>query len=436
MVALRFPRHGAAAAALCTLFLVPPVPVGAAPVSAVLASEQGRGLVPAPGLERLLAAAQAQNPQLLAARGSAEALAEDYAASRQARLPSIGLSSTTTLGEPSTSLTVTQPLFTSGRISAEISVAEQRAALGETEVAATGQELSLALVDAWAETARQYALAGIHRETLDALAGYQAMMERRVAQAVSSESELALVTSRVLATEAELARAQRMVQIGRQQLSALARRPVSVPADLAFDAGTLGSADTDSLLASEAAVEAAVEASPAVDRARQAVAVAEAETRSARAGRGIEVLARLEQRLTGPDELGDETVGYLALQFAPGPGLSAFSRVRSARAQEGAARYRLDNARDEVRTSLLQARDRVRLELERADKLAANAEALEGLLASYERQFAAGTKSWLEVLNTLREVAGSRQGEVIARLDAVAAWYRLRSWLAADGAAL
>lgn len=407
-----------------------PVAQGGEAVSAVLASEQAVSAAPAPGLERLLTAAARQNPLVLAARGNAEALAEDYRASRAGRLPSLGMSSTTTLGEPATTLTLSQPLFSSGRISAEIDAAEQRAALGESDVAAQVQELSLQLVDAWAETARQQAMGAVHRETLDALRDYRAMMERRVARAVSSQSELALVDSRVLSAEAELARSDRMLRIGQQQLESLARQPVALPGDLAFDVGLLSARSS---LAGPEAVAAAVESAPGVVRARQALAVAEAQTRVVKAGRGVEVIGRIEQRLTGPDELGDETVGYVALQFAPGPGLSTFSRTRAARAEEGAARYRLDGAREEARTALVQARERLVLELDRAEKLARNAATLRELLASYERQFAAGTKSWLELLNTLREVAASRQGEVSARVDAVAAHYRLGLYLRPTG---
>lgn len=420
---------GAASAAFLMVIPVSPAAVGApAPAagSVVLASEQAAVTVPAAGLERLLEAAARQNPLVLAARGNAEALVEDYRTSRASRLPSFGISSNTTLGEPATTLTLSQPLFSSGRISAEIAAAEERASLGESDVAVQLQELLLQLVDVWAESARQHAVIAVHREALTALRDYRAMMERRVAQAVSARSELALIESRIISVETELARSEQMLRIGRRQLEVLTRSPVLVPGDLVFAAEPIASGPLP--MAAEA-INVAVEQAPTVNRARQALALAEAQTRIVKAGRGIELIGRLEHRLTGPDDLGEETVAYLALQFAPGPGLSAWSRSRSARAEEGAARYRLDNAREEVRTSLLQGAERVSLELDRADKLARNADSLRALLASYERQFAAGTKSWLEVLNTLREVAGSRQGEVIAQVDAIAAWYRLRLYL-------
>ncbi|RJY10074.1 TolC family protein [Aurantiacibacter aquimixticola] len=53
------------------------------------------------------------------------------------------------------------------------------------------------------------------------------------------------------------------------------------------------------------------------------------------------------------------------------------------------------------------------------------ADAVEAIIASYQRQFIAGRRSWLDVMNAVREAANARLSESDARVGAAAATARI-----------
>jgi adhesin transport system outer membrane protein len=98
----------------------------------------------------------------------------------------------------------------------------------------------------------------------------------------------------------------------------------------------------------------------------------------------------------------------LVLQFTPDPGLASYSAYQAATARIDSALAQLQADENEVR---LHARthwsDYAATRLQ-ADELEPQAKGLETASASYMRQFEAGRKSWLEVLNTHRETVDAK----------------------------
>ena len=105
--------------------------------------------------------------------------------------------------------------------------------------------------------------------------------------------------------------------------------------------------------------------------------------------------------LGNTDSINTPSRTYLALQFSPGPGLSA----RSAAA---AARSRLENSQQNAVVYERQLAQQVRTSLADLEALAQQLEptqlmvnATEDVVASYLRQYQIGKKNWLDVLNAV-----------------------------------
>ncbi|HYY62153.1 MAG TPA: TolC family protein, partial [Burkholderiales bacterium] len=98
----------------------------------------------------------------------------------------------------------------------------------------------------------------------------------------------------------------------------------------------------------------------------------------------------------------------IVLQFSPDAGLASYSGAQ-------AAASRIDSARAQLAADENDARTRARADWaahlssrRQVAELEPQAEALDASMASFRRQFEAGRKSWLELLNTQREVVDSR----------------------------
>ena len=114
------------------------------------------------------------------------------------------------------------------------------------------------------------------------------------------------------------------------------------------------------------------------------------------------------------------------LQYSFGSGLSSLSRVDAARAQAEGAQLSLDAAREDIRAS-------VRTDLETRDAASRLVESLrlnlmlqEETFGSYNRLFLAGKRSWLDVLNVVREVTENERALADAEVQYLVSSYRLQ----------
>lgn len=298
-------------------------------------------------------------------------------------------------------LRLQQPLWNGGRLAAGVARAEAGVAAGQATLDEVRLQLALRVVQAYGDWLGAHLKTLANERSQAAHQGLQVRVQRRIEQGVSAESDGVLAVQRLQALGADLAlsRSQQAIALARLgQLIGQAPDVAALVADQALP-GPL-SADLTELLAQ------ARTASPALQKARaqtQALAAALAERRAEWAP---EVYLRLERQYGNASVRsgGSDSRLFIGLSSRPGAGLSALSGIETARAQVDAA------AADE------QAQARALAEQLMADHaLAASAEArlaaLQGSLQSatevgqaYDRQFLAGRKTWLDVMNAAREL--------------------------------
>jgi adhesin transport system outer membrane protein len=382
-------------------------------------SAQGHALTLTEAMRQTLSS----HPLVLQKRHVAEASEQEFKGAQWQRYPSLTIETNSRLttsadnrdasGVGGTVVRVDQPLWSAGRITADIEAAQRR--LDVSRLAVDEVE-----TDLLARTATSYCDVWRWRERLSAARDNAAeherlylMIRRRASQEVSAEIDASLAQARwqqaqteVLAFEASLA----VAQSGLQQLTGPELRAdgfLSLP-----ESSPVVDPGADLL-------QAALSHSPSLQRLSAEAEQARQEASSKASATYPTLSARYEHvNSNGPVRPYDQA--SLVLVFQPGAGLSALNTAE-------AAQRRLLAAQDSQSAGQREVTDKLQAQLTEAQSLArqkggtlAYAKAMSDVMASYLRQYTVGRKSWLEVLNAQRDVASSRYGatDILASLTA------------------
>lgn len=370
--------------------------------------------------ERTLNAALASHPTILGKRSARDAASADKEGAEWARYPTPSIEATSgSDGRAAANLVrIDQPLWAGGRIDAGIEAAGSRFDAADAGLDETTLEVSLRVITAYLEALRQkaredHAASGVqqHEKLL-------AMIRRRVTQEVSSQTDQRLAESRLYQTKNEFSLVSQSLRNALTQLAQLSGRPVrevswqdldeqGVPATL------------------DAALESALAASPTLRRLRHEEEAATAEIDQRRSAYMPQVALRFERSSGGG--LATDSRALVVLTAQPGAGLSAASGVDAAIARREAARQARDAAERDLRERIAVDWDewtatRSRLETARLSSFMSSE-----VFASYERQYVIGRKSWIDVLNAVREATQAQFAAEDARAQSIAAGLRLRA---------
>lgn len=374
-------------------------------------------------VDALLEAAQDSHPLVGARQAERAAAQADLASANWQRYPSVSVElAGASAGSGTRLLRLDQPLWNGGRIAAGIQAADSRLSAAQTAIAETRQELRLRVVTAANEALRQQARRLVALDNLAEHDRLLAMIRRRVGQEVSPVADQRLAESRQLLSRSDVALAEQGLQSALTLLSQLAGQAVTAvlePAPQRLEIA--GGSDAGRL------AERALAFSPMLRRMDAQTQAADADIVARQAQVMPQVLLRLESshgRAVGSSRTDNRAL--LVLQAQPGAGLSALSAIDAAVAQKAARQAERDGAEREVRE---------RLQLEWNDwsaavQRSAIAEQVQSSAAevseSYARQYVAGRKTWLDVLNAVRESGLARLSLLDTEYQARGAAMRLQ----------
>ena len=352
------------------------------------------------------------HPSIQAARGQLSAAQSEQQAARWQFFPtpSIGVENSnnklvTARDARTRFLRIQQPLWTGGRLTAQHDKAQAQEAVSESVMHEQRLSMSMRWIEAWAEAqaAEQRILA--YEESQQDHRKYVAQVRNRAIEGVAASSDIELSRSRLAAVMAELAqaRAQRQQALNKlQQLwgAALPDQAMDVlrqPHDIQLP--EIG-ADLPSLM------EQVLQRHPTLRRNLALEQVLKADLDIARARYSPEVYLRHDS-LHG-DVTGSQRQLVIGLTSSYGAGLSTIEAVASAQA-------RLQAQGDEILARRRDISEQVQAELVQLQTQKARAEHLQAalntasvFLESSTRQFAAGRRSWQELMNSAREKAQIR----------------------------
>ncbi|MGM9512741.1 TolC family protein [Roseateles sp. DB2] len=379
-------------------------------------------------LDELARLAAERHPSVAAKRAVAEAAKADWEAARAQYLPTPSLQSSPNAGGGYTTVyALQQPLWTAGRLTADVEAASARSQSAEQGVLESRQNLGFAVANAYQALLQAQGRAAVWRELLDRMMDYRETLQRRIAGGVSAPSESELLQARQAQAAGQFKAACHSLGAVRQQLSSL----VGLDLTGAGLGRTSVPLDLPELPALQALLEQTREHSPTLYRLAhdEEAARREAEARAAAQWPSLSLTVQRSVPHGIPFSSPANTVG-LQLQFAPGAGLSAMAARRAAAAQVEAARAAREAARLELSSRVRTEYEELRSALARRDDVLQGIRATGLVLASYERLFVAGKRSWLDVMNAARELLDAQLS--LADLDAqmTASRYRLELFAA------
>ena len=383
-------------------------PPGQAPRTAASASCNGLG--------ELIAQVLRSHPAIQARTKGVEASQAEIAMARWQFYPSVSLgvqsakdSATSAAPSRTASLSVQQPLWSGGRIEANVQTASRKQTLAEAAVLESRLDVALKGVDAWASwlaaTGRRVAT----DDAMTKLDQLDAMIRRRVDQQVSAMVDGQLMAVRLQQARAEQLAAQIAQDVAAQRLTQWVGHANWAPS---MRAGELLACHRSWVNGQDLPVAASawVDRQPAVLRNQAEGEVSAAEVEQRRAERWPTVFARLERQSneTGLGlGSGMSNRWVVGLQYTPGAGLSTLQADKASIARQQS----LEQEGEALRRDWRQRMDGDLLEFQgnqqRLQLLEAARHGNLTLTDAYTRLFVAGRRSWLELLNVVREVVQS-----------------------------
>lgn len=315
-----------------------------------------------------------------------------------------------------------QPLWTAGRLTAGVGRAEAATAAAAAQMEETRLQLALRTIQAWGEwRAGQQKLLAL-RESVQTHQRLVALIQRRVEGGVSAVADEVMAQGRLEQTRAELALAQA------QQVSALAR--LEQLTGQRIEGAQLEGLDigpVEPIEPLEPLLERAWRNSPTSLKLEAQIRQQEMDVQIRKAQLMPEVYARAEHQQGSFSASGSNSANrfFIGLSATPGAGLSAVSGVDAANARLQALQGDVESARRSLNEQISLEHVSARSQQQRRVSLVAGLRSIQAMVASWDRQFLAGRKTWVEVMNAARELAQAQT--TLAEVDAgyVTATWRL-----------
>ena len=331
--------------------------------------------------------------------------ASEYGATgaRWQRWPGLSVSSSRgPLGSTLTELKLEQPLWSGGRITANINAAEARAEAARNSVAEARKVILERAINAYAEAMRLQSRLLIADTAIADFEQLRDMIDRRVESGISPKADAINVRARLQQSQSERMQMSLQLQNTRTELELLLGRRFTalvVPPPLAKLS-----------LNMDEALDIVLDTAPELARLNAEERVAEEAIAATRSSLSPSLALRYQRVFGGGTFYATDQV-FVGVTYQPGNGLSSFSAISEAESRRTGAVY----AREAARLDLI---NRVRSLWQQADSSRRELSILNELVSStqqvYEsclRQFPVGRRTWLELL--------------LARRDATQAQYAL-----------
>lgn len=320
----------------------------------------------------------------------------------------------------SVSAQLTQPLYTGGRLGAQLEAARSEAAGAQDRQALTRQQVLLYAVTAYLNVQRDRSVIALNEANLRALRTAAEDTGKRFNAGEATRTDVAQANARVAEVNAALAGARatlraseasfrRVIGVAPDQLPEVREEP-SLPQDL------------------DEALRRA-EASPALREARQQLRVAQAGIDSAKSGRlpqlSFDAAAQTRDNTEfGYDRL-DTWSALVKLQMPIYQGGAVDARIGEARAREAQARYAVDDAARSIVESVTQSWEMLQATQQTVPAYEAQVEAAELALDGVRKELDVGSRTTLDLLDAERELLSAQINLISARRDRSLAAYRL-----------
>jgi adhesin transport system outer membrane protein len=319
-------------------------------------------------------------------------------------------------------LRLQQPLWTGGRLTAGVGRAEAGMAAAQAQMEETRQQLALRTIQAWGEwKAGQQKLAAL-RGSVQTHQRLVALIQRRIDGGVSALADEVLAQGRLEQTLADAMAAQSQLTAALAKLESLTGQRV---ADEQVGAYSVSAVEPVGQLAP--LLDNAWMNSPTAMKLRAQVRQQELDVEIRKAQLLPEVYARAEHQQGSFTSFGPSSANrfFIGLSATPGAGLSALSGLDAAVARLQSFQSELDATRRSLIEQVSLEHVSALTQAQRRVSLRSGLSSTQAMVDSWDRQFLAGRKTWVEVMNAARELAQAQTALAEVEVGYVVATWRL-----------
>jgi len=297
-----------------------------------------------------------------------------------------------------------QPLWTGGRLTAQLDRAQAQVAIAELTLEEQRLTLALRWLQLWAEVQAAELKVQANSDSEDQHRKYVTQVKSRAQEGYAPRSDVQLSLTRLAAVQAELeqARAQKRQAVSR--LEQLHGTPWPVKTILwTAPLQTLSISSVSPPRSAQAWLDAIENKHPSLQKAVGVSRVVKADLELAKSKASPELYVRAEV-LNGDITKTTKQI-YVGITSNFGAGLSNLTSIAAAQSKLHAQEHETEVRRREIVEQVLADVESLESQKQRLRYLEESYNSADQFLQASERQFAAGRKSWQELMNTAREKA-------------------------------
>jgi adhesin transport system outer membrane protein len=292
-----------------------------------------------------------------------------------------------------------QPLWTAGRLTAGLDKSQAGIDVSSANLADARLQLSFRVLQAWSDWVNATRKVEAVQESLQAHRRLDAILKRRIQEGASAPTEQILTESRLQQTQAQLELMQSQTRLARLRLEQLMGRPLNeqeLPQPL-----PPYTAESLDLMQSSA-----LKYFPAYVRGQAQLRSQEAEWQERKADLYPEVYVRAEHQRGNYAYTDIPSVNrlFVGLTSRLGAGLTTGMQLDSIAKRREVLLNDLENVERTVREQVQTEWIQLTTALNRLPSLRQSLASAKMTAQAWDRQFLAGRKSWMEVMNTVREL--------------------------------
>lgn len=308
------------------------------------------------------------------------------------------------------SLRARQPLWAFGRIDSSIALADAETELERTDLLRVQRQLLEQTAVAYATVLGSRERLQVAAAATDAHRQLYEQIGRREQGQLASSADVRLAATRLSQSRARLERYHGELEVALSELRALTQVPFPAQ-QLVSDAMLQLPAEGDALL------QIVQQASGDILVKKQAIERARANVDQVKTSSRPTVYLQAEQFYDVPSYMDDNRVSVVIEGSYEGLGFATRGRTGAARSQQQAAEDDLRDAINETDRIVRRLLSNRQLQQQLIEVQEESLTELDAVLGSYQRQYIAGTKSWLDVLNIQRELSDQQLQRAQARSE-------------------
>ena len=357
-------------------------------------------------LDELLAAVATYHPVMASSKRTIRAAEESVESARGRYWPSISTvleaGSNKEVAAPSRRIALEQTLWDAGATGARVEAASAAVELAKRRMDRKEHELQLQVIDSWRAAHSSLGRHAVARRAADRLKAHEEMMERRVKADVSPSVDLELIRSQLLQEQIQIQKSQVSFALAVQRLEQLTGKQglaQSLPKQPAIEPPQASESQMLDMLRGSWSGVASQQ--PLVLEADAEVVQGERQLEAKRSDRWPQVYGRIDRAFGGTSK----TVAFIGVRHTLDMGGVRSSELAGLEAQVSALLANKDAAVLEVQEQIQSGLSELEDSFRRFDSVKQAAASYLRIHNSYIRQFIAGRKTWLDVMNAMREVS-------------------------------